>query len=201
MKRIMRLVLVGSMILSLLLTSTVFAAQETQATVAPKVSSVIPGNVYIPRGTMLQAELLTGVNSGRNNVGDKAMFKITENLVINGVIVIPQGTSGEAVVKSVKKAGSFGKGGGIELEAKNTKTLNNIEVPLSLDTKKYGGGQGMVVPWILVGVFSGFIKGKNQDIPMGTKFSVAVDSDVDLGVNSELLPEAMKNIVKVTTES
>jgi hypothetical protein len=121
--------------------------------------------------------------------------------VINGVIVIPQGTSGEALVKSVKKAGSFGKGGGIELEAKSTKTINNIEVPLSLDTKKYGGGQGMVVPWILVGVFSGFIKGKNQDIPAGTKFSVAVDSDVDLGVNPELLPDAMKNLVKVTVES
>lgn len=200
MQKLVRSVLVGFVAVSLLLTSTVFAAQETQTTVAPSVSSVIPGNVYIPRGTMLQAELLTGVNSGQNNVGDKVMFKLTESLVLNGTVVIPKGTAGEAVVKSVKKAGSFGKGGGIELEARSTKTLNNVEVPLSLDTKKYGGGQGMFVPWLLVGVFSGFIRGKNQDIPTGTKFSVAVDSDVDLGIKPELLADTMKNPVVATVQ-
>lgn len=187
-------------IMSLLSVPIAFAAQGIEAAITPNVSSVIPGNVYIPRGTMLQAELLQGVNSGKNNVGDKVMFKVTENLVVNGVIVIPKGASGQAIVKNVKRAGSWGKGGGIELEANSTKTLNNIEVPLSLDTQKYGGGQGMVVPWILVGVFSGFIKGKNQDIPAGTKFSVAVDSDVDLGVKPENLSDSMKNIMIVTNE-
>lgn len=200
MRKKCHLAIILTIIVSLLSTSVAFAAQAVEEATKPVVSSVIPGNVFIPRGTMIKAELLQGVNSGKNNVGDKVIFKTTESVVVNGVVVIPKGTTGDAVVASVKRAGSWGKGGGIELEANNTKTVNNVEVPLSLDTKKYGGGQGMLVPWLLVGVFSGFIKGKNQDIPAGTKFSVAVDSDVDLGVTPELLASAVKNTMTVTTE-
>ena len=185
----------GFIIFCLISSSFFISVSEVQAA-TPVVSSVVPDNVYIPKGTMIKCEIITPVNSGKNNVGDKVAFKTVENLVINGVVIIPKDTSGEAVVKTVKRAGAWGKGGGIELEARATKTINNIEVPLSMDTKKYGGGQAMVVPWLLVGVFSGFINGKNQDIPTGTKFSVAVDADVDLGVTPEALKDSMKSPIK-----
>ena len=194
-----RMVFIEVIILSLVGCTVGFAAQDVQNTAVPVVTNLVPGDVYIPKGTIVQCEIVTPVNSGVNNVGDRVVFKTTENIVINGIIVVPQGTSGEAVVKSVKRAGAWGKGGGIELEAKNTKTLNNIEVPLTLDTKKYGGGKAMVVPWLLVGVFSGFIHGKNQDIPAGTRFTVAVDSDVDLGVKPEALADAMKSPLESVT--
>lgn len=192
----------GIIILCLISSSFFISVKDVQASVpadpsasAPAVTSVVPGNVYIPKGTMIKCETITPANSGKNNVGDTIVFKTVENLVINGVVIIPAGTAGEAVVKSVKRAGAWGKGGGIELEARATKTVNNIQVPLSLDTKKYGGGQAMVVPWLLVGVFSGFINGKNQDIPTGTKFSVAVDADVDLATTPEGLKDSMKSPV------
>lgn len=200
MGRKLRFAVIAIVIMSFLSATIVFAAPGVDTAVKPAISTVVPGNVYIPKGTMLQAELIQGVNSGRNNVGDRVIFKFIENLVVNGVVVMQKGTTGESVVKSVKRAGSWGKGGGIELEAKSAKTLNNVEVPLSLDTKKYGGGQAMVVPWLLVGVFSGFVRGKNQDIPAGTKFTVAVDADVDLGVTSELLADEMKNKMVVSVQ-
>lgn len=196
MSKFFRLLVVGIITMSLVGTSICFASQDVQSAVAPVVpvvSNVVPGNVYIPKGTMIQCVILTPVNSGVNNVGDRVTFKTIDNLVINGVVTIPSGTAGEAIVKSVKRAGAWGKGGGIELEAKSTRTINNIEVPLSLDTKKYGGGEAMVVPFVLIGVFSGFVRGKNQDIPTGTKFTVAVDADVDLGVKPEELKESMKS--------
>lgn len=180
-----------TLILSVLMNSVVFAAQD--------VTSIVPGNVYIPKGTMIHAELITGVNSGKNNVGDIALFKTTENLVINGVVVIEKGATGEAIVKNVKRAGAWGKGGGIELSANSIKTINNTAVPLTLDTKQYGGGEAMLVPALLIGVFSGFVRGKNQDIPMGTKFVVAVDTDVDLGVTPELLATTMQKTVTTST--
>lgn len=201
MKKIFRILVTGIVALSLVGSTICFAAEDAKtasapaAQVTPVVSSIIPGNVYIPKGTMVQCETINGVNSGVNNVGDRVAFKTLESVVVNGVVIIPKGTAGEAIVKNVKRAGAWGKGGGIELEARHTKTINNIDVPLSLDTKKYGGGQAMVVPWLLVGVFSGFIRGKNQDIPSGTKFTVAVDADVDLGVKPEGLADAMKSPV------
>ena len=202
MSKFFRVFFTGLLTLSLVGTTTCFAVEETKAVAASAtlvISSVVTGNVYIPKGTMIKCETITPVNSGVNNVGDRVAFKTVESLVVNGVIVIPSGTAGEAIVKSVKRAGAWGKGGGIELEAKSTKTVNNIEVPLSLDTKKYGGGQAMVVPWLLIGIFSGFIHGKNQDIPTGTKFTAAIDADVDLGVKPELLAETMKSPVTSVT--
>jgi len=168
---------------------------------APQVSNLIPGDVYIPKGTLLKTEIITPINSGKNKVNDIVLFKTTETIVINGVEVIPKGTTGEAIVTKASPAGSWGKGGKIELAAKSIKTLNGIDVPLTLDAQKSGGGANMVLGVLAFGVFSGFLHGSNQNIPVGTKFQVAVESDTDLQVTNENLAEVMKNnkIVTVTT--
>lgn len=169
---------------------------------SPAVSSVVPGHIYVPKGTIIKAELVNGVNSGKNQVNDVILFKTTESIVINGVEVIPRGTTGEAVVSKVSKAGYWGKGGKVELAAKSIKTLNSIEVPLTSDVSKAGGGANMVLGVIAIGIFSGFLHGKDQDIPAGTKFNVAVESDTDLGVDEEQLAGVMKKskVVTVTVQ-
>lgn len=169
----------------------------------PQVSNLIPGNVYIPKGTLIKTEIITPANSGKSKVNDIIMFKTTEAIIINGVEVIPKGTIGEAIVTKVSPAGSWGKGGKIEIAAKSLKTLNGIEVPLILDAQKSGGGANMVLGVLAFGIFSGFLNGSNQDIPAGTKFQVAVESDTDLQVTNENLTEAMNksNVVKVTNSS
>ncbi|MBP2651674.1 MAG: hypothetical protein H6Q74_2499, partial [Firmicutes bacterium] len=131
----------------------------------PQISNIIPGNVYIPKGTVIKTELITPVNSGKNNVNDVVLFKTTESVVINGVEIIPLGTTGEAIVSKIRKAGAWGKGGKIELTAKSIKTINGIEVPLTLDVQKSGGGANMVLGVLAIGIFSGFLHGANQDIP------------------------------------
>lgn len=168
---------------------------------SPEISNLIPGNIYIPKGTLLKTEIITPINSGKNKVNDIVMFKTIETIVINGVEVIPKGTTGEAIVTKASPAGAWGKGGKIELAAKSIKTLNGIEVPLTLDARKSGGGANMVLGVLAIGIFSGFLHGSNQDIPAGTKFQVAVESDTDLQVTNENLAEVMKksNIVAVTT--
>ena len=179
----------------------VFASNLVGFASAPLVSNLVPGNVYIPKGTLIKTEIITPINSGKNKVNDIVMFKTTETIVINGVEVIPRGTAGEAIVSKVSPAGSWGKGGKIELAAKSIKTLNGIEIPLTLDAQKSGGGANMVLGVLAFGVFSGFLHGSNQDIPIGTKFQIAVENDTDLQVTNENLAEVMKrsNVVIVTT--
>jgi hypothetical protein len=158
---------------------------------APQITNVIPGDVYIPKGTLIKAEIITPINSGKNNVNDVVLFRTTESVVVNGVEVIPRETAGEAIVTKIQKAGSWGKGGKIELAARSIKTLNGIEVPLTLDIQKSGGGANMVLGVLAFGIFSGFLHGANQDIPTGTKFQVAVESDTDLQVTTEGLSDAI----------
>ena len=169
---------------------------------SPQISNLIPGDIYIPKGTLIKAEIVTPVNSGKNKVNDIVMFKTDESIVINGVEVIPRGTTGEAVVSKIQKAGAWGKGGKVELTAKNIKTLNDIDVPLTLDVQKSGGGANMVLGVIGLGIFSGFLHGADQDIPTGTKFQVAVESDTDLHATDETLKDVMGKCttVKVTVQ-
>lgn len=150
-----------------------------------------PNNAYIPAGTSIPCELITPLNSGRNYQGERVMFKTTGAVQVNGVTIIPTGAAGEAIVAEVKKAGGFGRGGKVLITTRYVKAMNGSEVPVSFQLEKTGGGQGgWVIPaFLVVSVLAGFIQGQNQDLPAGTRFSVAVESDYDLGVEADRLAE------------
>ena len=150
-------------------------------------------HAYIPAGTSIPCELITPLNSGRNYQGERVMFKTTGAVQVNGVTVIPTGAAGEAIVAEVKKAGGFGRGGKVTVTTRFVKAVNGMEVPVAFQLEKSGGGQGgWVIPaFIVLTVLAGFFQGKNQDLPAGTRFSVAVESDFDLGVEPDMLAETM----------
>lgn len=150
-------------------------------------------NAYIPAGTTIPCELITPLNSGRNYQGERVIFKTTGAVQVNGVTVIPTGAAGEAIVSQVKKAGGFGRGGKVTVTTRYVKAVNGTEVPVAFQLEKSGGGQGgWVIPaFIVVTVLAGFFQGQNQDLPAGTRFSVAVESDYDLGAEPDMLAETM----------
>jgi len=166
------------------------------------VSGVAPGNAYIPKGTVIDAELLTFANSGDNDVNDIVYFRTMQNVTVNDIVVLPAGSVGQAVVTTVRRANFFGIGGGIEIRAKYTQALNGAVIPLTLDLKQYGGSTTMYIPAALLGLHflgfggsqlkvAGLLRGENQNVPAGTKFQVAVESDADLGCTPDRLAAVM----------
>lgn len=94
------------------------------------IEGVENGHIYIPKGTKLNVELLEMATSKKLKKNQLVEFKIVENLIINGVIVIPKDTIGIGYVYEVQKAGGFGRKGVLRIAGKEIKTLNNITVPL-----------------------------------------------------------------------
>lgn len=168
--------------------------KEEQAA-APKVTiaNVLPGHIYIPKKTMLNVELIEPANSKTHKKNQQVEFKTTENLIINGVVVIPKGTVGMGYVYEVQKAGGFGRKGVLRIAGKEIKTLNNVSVPLRKGLegkgKTDGGAVAVAAAVSLVGGL--FMKGSNINYPAGTDFQVEVRDNVDLGVTPEELKEAM----------
>ena len=186
--------LIAAFVTMILFLETSFVAYaEEYKPYVPFSSSKILGNAYIPQGTAISCELLTSLNSGKNYKGERVKFKTIQDLVINNVKVIPQGTVGDAVVSDVSRAGAFGRGGRITIATKSLPTANGITVPVRFEMSKSGGGEGgWVVPaFLVVSVLAGFVRGKNQDLPEGTRFSVVVDNDTDLRVAPDDLQIAM----------
>lgn len=157
------------------------------------VANVLPGHIYIPKKTMLNVELVDAANSKTHKKNQQVEFRTTENLIINGVVVIPKGTIGMGYVYEVQKAGGFGRKGVLRIAAKEIKTLNNVTIPLKKGLegkgKTDGGAVAVAAAVSLVGGL--FMKGSNINYPAGTDFQVEVRNNVDLGVTQDELKDAM----------
>lgn len=167
--------------------------EEQAAAQKVTIANVMPGHIYIPKKTMLNVELIEPANSKTHKKNQQVEFKTTENLIINGVVVIPKGTVGMGYVYEVQKAGGFGRKGVLRIAGKEIKTLNNVIVPLRKGLegkgKTDGGAVAVAAAVSLVGGL--FMKGSNINYPAGTDFQVEVRDNVDLGVTPEELKDAM----------
>ena len=146
---------------------------------------------------MLNVELVKDANSKTHKKNQQVDFKTTDNLIINGVVVIPKDTVGVGYVYEAQKAGGFGRKGVLRIAGKEIKTLNNIAVPLRKGLegkgKTDGGAVAVAAAVSLVGGL--FMKGSNINYPAGTDFQVEVRDNVDLGVTPDELAEAMNPAV------
>lgn len=167
--------------------------EEQAAAQKVTIANVLPGHIYIPKKTILNVELIEPANSKTHKKNQQVEFKTTENLIINGVVVIPKGTVGMGYVYEVQKAGGFGRKGVLRIAGKEIKTLNNVSVPLRKGLegkgKTDGGAVAVAAAVSLVGGL--FMKGSNINYPAGTDFQVEVRDNVDLGVTPEELKDAM----------
>lgn len=167
--------------------------EEQAAAQKVTIANVMPGHIYIPKKTMLNVELIEPANSKTHKKNQQVEFKTTENLIINGVVVIPKGTVGMGYVYEVQKAGGFGRKGVLRIAGKEIKTLNNVSVLLRKGLegkgKTDGGAVAVAAAVSLVGGL--FMKGSNINYPAGTDFQVEVRDNVDLGVTPEELKDAM----------
>lgn len=167
--------------------------EEQAAAQKVTIANVMPGHIYIPKKTMLNVELIEPASSKTHKKNQQVEFKTTENLIINGVVVIPKGTVGMGYVYEVQKAGGFGRKGVLRIAGKEIKTLNNVSVPLRKGLegkgKTDGGAVAVAAAVSLVGGL--FMKGSNINYPAGTDFQVEVRDNVDLGVTPEELKDAM----------
>ncbi|MBQ8417032.1 MAG: hypothetical protein IJX10_00110 [Phascolarctobacterium sp.] len=168
-------------------------SEEQKASQLLTIDNVLPGHIYIPKKTILKVELVEGANSKTHKKNQEVEIRLTENLIINGVLIIPKGTIGTAYVYKSRKAGGFGRKGILQIAGKEFKTINNITVPLkkglSGKGKTDGGAVAVAAAVSLVGGL--FMKGSNIDYPAGTNFEVEVRENVDLMATQENLSEVM----------
>ena len=184
-----------------LLTVLLLVAGGTSAGNVSVTGGIPPGNAYIPQGTLIDAELITGVKSDDSSVHDVAYFKTKQNVIVDGVVVLPAGTVGNAQVTAAKPAGFFGREGRIELRITSIQAPNGAIIPLTHDIKKYGGQDERNILYLILAIYdAGYQKlakaaaayhGDDKEMPAGTRFQVAVDTDADLGCTPDRLAVVM----------
>lgn len=152
-------------------------------------NAIFAEDVIISKNTKLEGKLITPVHSKYNKEGDVILFSISESYIYNGIEIIPEGTTGKAVVTESQKAGYFGVGGRIFFEPQSLILANGIEVPLTFKIGKDSDlcdAVNQVVATAAIGIFAGFFQGRNQKLPAGSKFYLYVKDDVNLGSEEDV---------------
>lgn len=158
-----------------------------------QITGVLPGHVYIPKGTKFKVELVDAANSKINKTGQVLDIRMVDNLIINNVIVIPKGTVGTSYVYEGQKAAGFGRKGVLKIAGKEINTINGVSVPLRKGIVGMGSADGgaVAVAAVLTLVGGLFMKGSNIDYPAGTDFEVEVKNNVDLNATPNDLAKVM----------
>jgi hypothetical protein len=135
--------------------------------------------VVIPDGTEISAITTETISSKTAQEDDPITFKVDEDVVIDGEVVIVKGTLMKGVVSNAKKSGFFGKGGELNVRIESTETVDRQKLKVRAAKGKAGDNKtGATVALVVLFGPLGFLKkGKNAEIKEGTKIKVFTDEE------------------------
>ena len=159
------------------------AQNNSTVNVAPLASEAGPaGTTRVLRGgAQVRVRFLHEITTEdkASKVGDRPRLEVAENVTVDGVTVIPQGTPVTGELTAVRNKGMWGKSGKIEGRVLSL-TLNGRTVRMSgaFDDKGVTGTAAVVGAVLLIPVVGFFVTGTSARIPAGGQISSYIDEDV-----------------------
>lgn len=166
------------------------AAQAPAASVqtppaAPPIQAVIAepatGPLVLPAGTEVPMKTLAEVSSKTNRQGDRFDLVVSEDVLVQGHVVIPRGARGVGEVTKLVPKGAFGKSGKLETRLLYV-AVGNSRIRLdgrAADRGKSGTG-ATIATAVAAGVFSAFVTGTSAVIPAQSTIVGYVERDMPL---------------------
>lgn len=184
----------------------VYAQQTATVNVAPLVSETAPepSSRVLRGGAQVRVRFLHEVTTEDkvSKVGDRPRMEVAENVTVDGVTVIPQGTPVTGELTAVRNKGMWGKSGKIEGRVLNL-SLNGRTIRMSgaFDDKGVTGTAGVVAAVALVPVVGFFVTGTSARIPANSQISAYVDEDVAFTVAPAAAPKPIEVAAPVAVEA
>lgn len=194
-------------IVSLLASATPVYAQQTATVNVEPIASVAgpeASSRVLRGGAQVRVRFLHEVTTEDkvSKVGDRPRMEVAENVTVDGVTVIPQGTPVTGELTAVRNKGMWGKSGKIEGRVLNL-SLNGRTIRMSgaFDDKGVTGTAGVVAAVALVPVVGFFVTGTSARIPANSQISAYVDEDVAFTVTPAAAPKPIEVAAPVPVEA
>jgi hypothetical protein len=145
--------------------------------------------VIVPAGTLIPVFLLQKISSKKNRSGDIFEYKVAEDIVYAGSVIIPKDTIARGEVLKAKKASVLLKKGELQLDFKTIEALDGTYIRLVIgeaseeENTRLGvaigaGIAGLIILSNPIGLVAGaLIPGKNVILKEGTKIYLEVAKD------------------------
>jgi hypothetical protein len=156
--------------------------------VAAKPSTPPPPNTLLD-GTAVKLRLAETISSSNAKVGQQVPFEVTEDVVVQGVTVLPKGAQAIATVTDANPKKTMGRGGKLNVNVDSARLADGEKVQLRAVQDNKGGGHvgamtGAMVATAIVFFPAAplflFIHGKDISIPKGTEVTAFVQGDMRL---------------------
>jgi len=145
--------------------------------------------VNLSAQTLVKVALSKTLDSATAEVGDEVIYRVTEDVMVDGRVVIPAGTTSVARVSEVTAAGRLGKDGRILIDFGSVLALDGTPIRLKVDERateknrslELAAGASMAGIILLgpVGLVGGyFVRGKDVQIEANTQFYVETERAV-----------------------
>jgi hypothetical protein len=131
------------------------------------------------------------ISSSTANVGDTFEFKVDDNVVVNGYVVVARGAEGRGEVTSVDRAGGHGHSGNLGVKFDYVYAVDGEKIRLSSVKKNNKGSDNggasstaTIASTLLlgpVGLFAhNWVRGKDVQLDPGKTYTTFVDDTVHI---------------------
>jgi hypothetical protein len=169
-----------------------YAQAPTSDVQVPSITNT-NSSVKLEDSTPVMLRTKQDLSSATVKVGDRVPFRVVKDVKVADLIVIPRGADAWGLVTSVQPKRRKGRSGKLDIAIQSVQLFTGENAPLraeqhsqgqSLDVGKIAdrpladvGFLGVGIPILL---FSMLEKGKDADLPAGTKFTAYLNGDVAL---------------------
>lgn len=159
-------------------------AQGVAVTPAPALAPIAPaGTATLRTGTEVPLKMSEGLTTKKKavRVGQRFHMETSEDVKVNGRVIIPVGSPALGEITDVRNKGMWGKSGHINARVLYV-LVNGRQIRLSgtFDDKGVTGTAGVVAAVALVPLAGFFTTGTSANIPTGAQVKAFVDEDVPL---------------------
>jgi hypothetical protein len=160
--------------------------------------------IVVPEGTAINVSVAKEVTSKEAKPNDPVDFTVTEDLLINGQVIVRKGTAAVGSVINAEKKGYMGKSGKLAVQVESTTTSDGR--PLKLRAAKGREGDDkttstMVMSTLISPAFL-FLKGSEAKIAPGTVVTVYVAEEKRFRVEgATLVPVVMETAAASSEEA
>ncbi len=191
---LVKLLVVCPLVFALAVGDPALSQAPSPATATPpvkteKAAGVPPAPNTLLDGTAVKLRLAETISSAHAKTGQEIPFEVTEDVLVQGVIVLPKGAQAVATVTEASTKKSMGRGGKLNVNVDSARLADGEKVQLRAVQDNKGGGHvgamtGAMVATAIVFFPAAplflFIHGKDITIPKGTEVTAFVEGDMKL---------------------
>lgn len=163
---------------------------NTPTTPAPPARVPLPNTLM--DGTAVKLRIAENLSSATAKTGQSVPFEVTEDVQVNGVVVLAKGAQALATVTDATPKKRMGRGGKLDVNIDYARLVDGNKVQLRAQQDNKGGGHvgAMTGAMVATGIvfFPAaplflFMHGKDIDIPKGTEITAFVEGDMKLDMS------------------